>query len=166
VTIEWKVEKLTRDHIVEGFDCGTEALNRFLIRNALQKPQANASQTYVLVTRGHIVGYHTLVVGQLTYAEAAERLKKGLARHAIPIMLLARLAVARDWQGQGIGSVLLKDALLRTLQAADIAGIRAFVVHAKDERARSFYQHFDFTPSPTDPMHLYVLIKDVRALLA
>jgi GNAT superfamily N-acetyltransferase len=166
VTTDWRVEKLTRDHIIEGFDCGKEPLNRFLIRNALQNQQANASQTYLLLTGGQIVGYHTLVVGELTYAEAAERLKKGLARHPVTIMLLARLAVDRDCQGRGIGPALLKDAMLRTLQAADIAGIRAFVVHAKDEEARSFYQHFDFTASPADPMHLYILVKDARTLLA
>ena len=165
MTADWRFEKLTRDHIIEGFDCGKEPLNRFVIRNALQNQQANASQTYLLLTGGQIAGYHTLV-GELTYAEAAERVKKGLARHPVPVMLLARLAVDRNWQGRGIGPALLKDAMLRTLQAADIAGIRAFVVHAKDEEARSFYQHFDFTPSPSDPMHLYILVKDVRALLA
>jgi GNAT superfamily N-acetyltransferase len=80
-------------------------------------------------------------------------------------MLLARLAVDLRWQGQGIGQALLRDALLRTLQAADIIGIRAFAVHAKDENARLFYEHFDFIPSPTDPLHLFVLLKDLRRLL-
>jgi GNAT superfamily N-acetyltransferase len=82
---------------------------------------------------------------------------------AIPIMLLACLAVSRDWHGQGIGQALLKDALLRTLQAADIAGIRAFAVHAKDNEARAFYEHFDFIAPPSDPMHLFLLLKDFRA---
>lgn len=80
-------------------------------------------------------------------------------------MLLARLAVARDMQGQGIGAGLLKDALLRTAQAASIAGIRTLVVHAKNDAARAFYERNDFAPSPTDPFHLYLLLKDVRALL-
>jgi len=80
-------------------------------------------------------------------------------------MLLARLAVSRDRQGQGIGQALLKDALLRTLQAADIAGIRAFAVHAKDDEARAFYSHFDFVESPSDPMHLFLLLKDIKALI-
>jgi GNAT superfamily N-acetyltransferase len=83
----------------------------------------------------------------------------------VPIMLLARLAVDRRWQGKGVGRALLKDAMQRTLQASDIAGIRAFAVHAKDENARAFYLKFDFIPSPTDPMHLFVLIKDVRRVL-
>lgn len=161
----FKVEKLRRDHAVEGFDCGKEPLNRFLIRNALQNQQANASQTYVLVMEGRVAGYHTLVVGEVAYDGAPERLRKGLARHPVPVMLLARLAVASDCQGRGIGPALLRDALLRTLQAADIAGIRAFMVHAKDDDARRFYEHFDFVASPSDPMHLFVLLKDIKALL-
>jgi GNAT superfamily N-acetyltransferase len=86
-------------------------------------------------------------------------------RYPVPIMLLARLAIDTAWQGEGFGSGLLKDAMLRTLQAADIAGIRAFAVHAKDDAARAFYQHFDFIPSPTDPYHLFRLLKDIRSLL-
>ena len=165
MTDAFSVEKLRRDHAVEAFDCGKEPLNRFLIRNALQNQQANASQTYVLVMEGRVAGYHTLVVGEVAYEDASERLKKGLARRPVPVMLLARLAVASDCQGRGIGPALLRDALLRTLQAADIAGIRAFMVHAKDEEARAFYEHFDFIASPSDPMHLHVLLKDVKALI-
>ena len=104
-----------------------------------------------------IAGYYTLAVGQVTLENAPERLKKGLAKHPVPIMLLARLAVDHRWRGQGVGKSLLRDAMQRTLQAADIAGIRAFAVHAKDEEARRFYEHFDFIPSPTDPMHLFIL---------
>jgi GNAT superfamily N-acetyltransferase len=163
MSLDLKIEKLRREHILEGFDCGKEPLNRFLIRNALQSQQSNASQTYVAVEAGRIIGYHTLAVGEVSYDEASERLKKGLARHPVPVMILARLAVSRNCQGRGVGPALLKDALLRTLQAADIAGIRAFVVHAKDGEARAFYEHFDFIPSPTDPMHLFLLLKDIRA---
>jgi len=80
-------------------------------------------------------------------------------------MLLALLAVDSRWHGQGVGKSLLKDAMQRTLQAADIAGIRTFAVHAKDDEARKFYLKFDFIPSPTDPMHLFVVLKDVRDIL-
>lgn len=162
---DFKVEKLRRGHSLEGFDCGKEPLNRFLIRNALQNQQANASQTYVLITSDRVIGYHTLVVGEVAFAAAPQRLTKGLARHPVPIILLARLAVSQDWQRRGVGPALLKDALLRTLRAADIAGIRAFAVHAKDDEARAFYGHFDFVASPTDPMHLFLLLKDIKALL-
>ncbi|HTW35427.1 MAG TPA: GNAT family N-acetyltransferase [Rhizomicrobium sp.] len=86
-------------------------------------------------------------------------------RYPIPLMVLARLAVRIDRQGRSLGIGLLKDALLRTLQAADIAGIRAIVLHAKDDDARAFYEHFDFRPSPTDQMHLFLLLKDIKALI-
>jgi predicted N-acetyltransferase YhbS len=160
-----RIEKLRRDHAIGTFDCGREALNRFLIRYAFQNQQAGASQTYLALAEQEIAGYYTLVVGQVAYDEAHERLTKGLAHHPVPVMLLARLAVAAGWQGKGLGSGLLKDAMLRTLQAADIAGIRAFVVHAKDDAAKSFYERFDFVPSPSDPYHLFRLLKDIRATL-
>ena len=80
-------------------------------------------------------------------------------------MLLARSGIATDWQGKRLGADLLKDAMLRTVQAADIAGIRAFGVHAKDDEARGFYEHFGFVPSPSDPYHLFRLLKDIRSLL-
>ena len=160
-----RIEKLDRTHAVEKFSCGREPLNRFLSRFALQNQQAGASQTYVALADDEIVGYYTLVVGQIEYDDAPQRLTKGLARHPVPIMLLARLAIAITWQGKGIGAGLLKDAMLRTLQAAEIAGIRAFAVHAKDDQARAFYEHFDFVSSPSDPYQLFRLLKDVRGLL-
>ena len=157
-----RIEKLRREHPLEGFDCGKDALNTFLIRHALQSQQAGGSTTYLAVDGAEVVGFYSLAVGQVEYADAAERLIKGLARQPVPVMLLARLAIARARQGQRLGQGLLKDALLRTLQAAEIAGIRAFVVHAKDEAARQFYERFDFAASPTDARHLFLLIKDIR----
>jgi GNAT superfamily N-acetyltransferase len=161
-----RIEKLRPDHSVEGFDCGREQLNRYLLRYAWQNQQAGASQTYVGMVDDAVVGFYTLAVGQVSREEAPSRLTKGLARHPVRIMLLARLGVDRRWQGQGIGKALLKDAMLRTLQAADIVGIRAFAVHAKDEDAKRFYEHFDFIPSPVDPMHLFVFLKDVRRIIS
>jgi GNAT superfamily N-acetyltransferase len=161
----FRIEKLHRRHAVENFDCGEDALNRFLVRFALSNQMANASQTYVgIADTGAIVGFYTLVVGEVRYEDASERLTKGLAKHPVPVMLLARLGVSQQWQGQKIGSGLLRDAVLRTLQVADIAGVRALVVHAKNETARSFYERFDFQPAPTDPLHLFALIKDLRNL--
>ncbi len=158
-----RIEKLQRGHGIDEFDCGREALNRFLARYAFQNQQAGASQTYIALAANAVVGYYTLVVGQVEYAAAPDRLTKGLARHPVPIMLLARLAIATSWQGKGLGAGLLKDAMQRTLQAADIAGIRAFAVHAKDDEARAFYEHFGFSPLPSDPYHLFRLLKDIRA---
>jgi len=159
------VERLRRDHALEAFDCGQSDLDRWLIKHALQNQGSNAAQTYVGVVDGLVVGYYSLAVGQVEYADAPERLQKGLARHPVPIMLLARLAVHKDWQRKRIGRTLLKDAVLRTVQAADIAGIRALAVHAKDEAARRYYEQFDFVASPTDPLHLFVLLKDIRRRL-
>lgn len=160
-----RIEKLRRDHAVDLFNCGQEALNRFLMRYAFQNQQAEASQTYVAILDDDVVGFYTLVVAQVEYDDAPQRLAKGLAKHPIPLMLLARLAVATSWQGKGLGSGLLKDAMLRTLQAAEIAGIRALAVHAKGDEARAFYERFGFVAAPTDPYHMFVLLKDVRAIL-
>jgi predicted N-acetyltransferase YhbS len=160
-----RIEKLRRDHAVDPFDCGQEALNRFLIRHAFQNQQAEASQSYVALVGDEVVGFYTLVVAQVEYDDAPQRLGKGLAKHPIPLMLLARLAIAIDWQGKRLGSGLLKDAMVRTLQAADIAGIRAMAVHAKDDDARAFYGRFGFAAAPTDPYHLFVLLKDIRLIL-
>lgn len=157
-----RIEKLASHHAVERFDCGREALNRYLSRFALANQKASAAQTYLGLSGNEITGFYTLAVGEAAFDDAPERLAKGLARHPIPVMLLARLAVSLCWRGQGLGGGLLKDAMRRTLQAADIAGIRAIAVHAKDDGAVAFYRHFDFLPSPTDPLHLYLLIKDVR----
>ena len=108
-----------------------------MVRYAIQNQQAGASQTYLALAGEDVAGYYTLVVGQVEYDDAPERLRKGLARHPVPIMLLARLAISTACQGKGLGSGLLKEAMLRTLQAAEIAGIRAFAVHAKDDDSAS-----------------------------
>jgi GNAT superfamily N-acetyltransferase len=157
-----RIEKLARTHAVDAFDCGDEALNRFLTRFALPNSQANASQTYVGLAGDAVIGYYTLVVSEVAYDDAPDRLKKGLARHPVPLMLLARLAVGTSWKGKGIGAGLLKDAMLRTKQAAGIAGIGAFAAHAKDDAARAFYEHFGLIPAPTDPLHMFILTKDIR----
>jgi GNAT superfamily N-acetyltransferase len=157
-----RIEKLSRQHHVEAFDCGVEPLNRFLVRYALQNQHANAAQTYVALSGDDIIGFYSLAVGEVSHSDAPPRLVKGLARHPVPIMILARLAVHRDWHGKGIGAGLMKDAIMRTMQAADIAGIRALIMHAKDDAARAFYTHFGFADGFSDPMHLYVLVKELR----
>ena len=160
-----RIEKLTRTHAVEGFDCGTPALNRFLERYALQSQQAEASRTYVALDGTEVIGFYTLVVGEVAHADAPARITKGLAKYPVPVLVLARLAVSSVRQRQGIGAGLLKDALVRIVAAADHAGIRAVAVHAKDDAARAFCERFEFERSPTDPYHLLLLMKDVRALL-
>jgi len=158
------VEKLRSEHNTEPFDCGKEELNRFLKRFALAGQRANSAQTYVTTRGAVVVGYYSLAVGAAEHRMVPARVAKGLARHPIPIMILARLAVDRREHGRGIGKALLKDALKRTVQAADIAGIRALFVSAKDDNAREFYEHFNFDPSPTDPYHLFLVMKDLKKL--
>ena len=160
-----RIEPLQASHRLDGFDCGEEGLNRFLVRFAWMNQRSNASRTYVALDGAEVVGFHTLVVGEVRSEQAPERIGKGLANHPIPVMVLARLAVARGNQGKGLGAGLLKDAMGRTLAAAEIAGIRALMVHAKDAQAQGFYAHFGFRPSPSDPLHLFVLLKDVQRAL-
>ena len=159
------IRKLSAADAVETFDCGQAALNQFLQRHALNNQRANSAQTYVCCADGAVLGFFSLSVGSAEHLSAPERVTKGLARHPVPVMILARLAVDQTFQGQGLGRALLKDALRRTLLAADIAGIRAVIVHAKDDAARQWYQKFDFKPSPTDPFHLFLVLKDLKALL-
>lgn len=158
--------KLSSDHDTREFDCGSPPLNAFLKRYALQSQASDAAQTYVAATGRSVVGYYSLSVGSVVFEDASERMVKGLARHPVPVMLLARLAVDGSWKGKGLGAALLKDALRRTAAAADIAGIRAVVVHAKDEDARLFYRHFDFAEFGSDALHLYLLMKQVKRLWA
>ena len=157
-----RIEKLGRTHVVEPFACGQPELDRFLIRHALGAQQSNSSQTYVAVAGKEIIGFYTIVAGEVHHANAPERVVKGMPRHPIPLLVLARLAVQSSVQGRGVGAGLLLDALGRTLQVADVVGIRALAVHAKDDQAAAFYRHFGFAPSPTDPRHLFMIIKDIR----
>jgi GNAT superfamily N-acetyltransferase len=162
VTDLLRIEKLNRTHTVENFTSGRPELDRFLVRHALRAQQANSSQTYVAVAGDEIVGFYTIVAGEVRHAKAPERVIKGMPRHPIPLLVLARLAVHTKAQGRGIGSGLLLDALGRTLQVADMIGVRALAVHAKDDQAAAFYRHFGFTPSPSDARHLFMIIKDIR----
>ncbi len=159
------VRKLKATDNVSSFDCGQPALNQFLQRFALISQKANSSQTYVCCTGGAVAGFYSLAVGSVEPASASGRVVKGLARHPVPVMILARLAVDRNHQGVGFGRMLLKDALLRTMQAASIAGIRAVLVHAKDDAARCWYLGWGFEPSPTDPYHLFLLMKDLEQIM-
>jgi len=159
------VRKLIGADAVESFDCGQQSLNQFLQRFALINQRSNSAQTYVSCKSGAIVGFYSLSVGSADPASASPRVVKGLSRHPVPVMILARLAVDLSHQRVGLGKALLKDALKRTAQAADIAGIRALLVHAKDEAARMWYQNWEFEPSPTDPLHLFLLMKDLKSMV-
>ena len=159
------VRKLTATDRVDAFDCGQSALNQFLQRHALVNHKANAAQTYVSCQGDAVASFYSLAVGSVDAKDAPSRVMKGLVRHPVPVMILARLAVDKEHQRKGLGRALLKDALLRTAQAAAIAGIRCLLVHAKDDAARHWYESWEFEPSPTDPYHLFLMLKDLKRLL-
>jgi GNAT superfamily N-acetyltransferase len=159
------VRKLAASDAVDSFNCGQSALNQFLQRFALVNQKSNSAQTYVSCCANAVVGFYSLAVGSVDPATAAPRVIKGVAQHPVPVMILVRLAVDLQHQGAGLGKALLKDALMRTAQAADIAGIRALLVHAKDESARQWYLNWEFEPSVSDPFHLFLLLKDIKALV-
>ena len=160
------VRKLANADVVDSFDCGQPALNQFLQRYALVNQKSNSAQTYVSCHSGCVAGFYSLAVASVDPTTAAPRVIKGIPQHPVPVMLLARLAVDLQHQRAGLGKALLKNALLRTAQAADIAGIRALLVHAKDESARQWYLNWEFEPSASDPLHLFLLTKDIKAMIS
>jgi GNAT superfamily N-acetyltransferase len=160
-----RIEKLTKKHNLEGFDCGRASLNDWLKRFALINQQNDSARTYVLATEKNVLGYYSLSAGAVRRDEAPTRVAKGLASHPIGVILLARLAVDRHQHGKGWGTDLIRDALLRALGASDSIGARAVLVHALDERAAAFYGKFGFEVSPVDAKRLMLLMKDLRASL-
>jgi len=161
----WTVEKLARDNNLSSFDCGKPSLNDWLKRFALTNEQSDSARTYVVHRSGNVIGYYSLSAGAVRKEESPARVAKGLAKHPIGVILLARLAVDRSEQGTGLGKALLVDALARAGAAADASGARAILVHAIDDEAVTFYKKFGFEPSPLDPKQLTLLMKDLRATL-
>jgi predicted N-acetyltransferase YhbS len=159
-------EPLRGKHEFGAFDCGEQSLNTWLHRYALHAEATQSARVYVTTDGSAVVGYYAVTVGQVEPAEATTRLLKGQpAAQSVPVVILARLAVDSQHQGQGLGRSLLQDALLRCVSAAQAVGIRALVVHAHAE-ATGFYEAFGFEPSPTDPMHLVLLMKDIEKMIA
>jgi GNAT superfamily N-acetyltransferase len=154
-------------HVVEPFDCGQEPLNIYLKRYAGQNERRGGSRTYVIGGRdSRVVGYYTLAVGSVEHANAPTAVKKGLGQYPIPVIILARLATDKSIQGKRFGLALLKDALKRAYNVSREVGVRAVLVHAKDQRARDWYKKAaGFMESPTDEFHLFLLIKDIEKSL-
>jgi GNAT superfamily N-acetyltransferase len=157
-------EHLTPHHDLEAFASGVPALDDWLRRHALANEQSGASRTYVVCAGGRVVGYYALAAGGVAHATAAGRVRRNMP-DPIPVMVLGRLAVDQAYQSRGVGVGLLRDAILRTLQAADVAGISAILVHAISEDARRFYERHGFVASPIDPMTLMITIADARRAL-
>jgi GNAT superfamily N-acetyltransferase len=160
------IEPLAPHHELDEFDCKTHSsLNVWLKRFALISQQSESARTYVVHRQNRVVGYYSLCPGSVSREEAPARVAKGQPAHPIGIILLARLAIDHTEQGQGLGKALLKDTLLRAAQAADIISARAVLVHAIDEPAKQFYEHFGFQKCPVNDLHLMLLMKDLRSLL-
>jgi len=158
-------EKLRADHDLSQFDCGEPSLDEWLRRRARQNEESGASRTYGVCAGQQLVGYYALAVGAVAHAEAPGRVRRNMP-DPVPVMIVGRLAVHKDFQGRKIGPALLRDAVLRTLQAAEIAGIRAILVHAISERARQFYEDCGFIASPMDPLTLMItVVEAVKAFV-
>ena len=157
-------EKLTSAHDLRDFDSGKPVLDDWLRKRAAQNEAAGASRTYVVSAGKKVAGYYSLAVGAVAHAESPGRIKRNMP-DPIPVMILGRLAVDKSFQGQGVGAGLLRDAVLRTVQAADIAGIRAVLVHAISERAKRFYEGRGFISSPVDPLTVMIALSDAEKIL-
>jgi ribosomal protein S18 acetylase RimI-like enzyme len=152
-------------HRVENFRCGVISLDDWLRKHALQSHRSGGSRVFVTTeTDPDVVGYYALAAGAVMPRKAPARLVRGLAANQpVPVVLLGRLAINVRYQSQHLGRSLLLDAMTRVLQAGGLIGIRALLVHAVDESAREWYAQFGFERSPTHPLHLILLIKDLRA---
>ena len=152
------VAPLDGGHDRTVFDCGVPALNLYLRNYALQNQKKGIVRNYVTTraTRKVVVAYYSLVYASIDQTRVPAKLVKGLGKYDIPVMLLARLAVDHREQGMGLGKALLKDAILRTIQAAEIAGLKLLLVHAKDEAAANFYRKHGFEPVLDDPLKLFL----------
>ena len=159
-------QALDARHQLDGFDCGKQGLNDWLIRHARQAQASGSAKTYVVVEGDRVAGYFCLTVGQADALEAPERIGKGMGNYPIPVVILARLAVSLHDQGKGIGIGMLQEAIRRTAAIADQAGVRALLTHPIDDEASRFYQRFGFEPSPIREQQLLLLLKDARRLLA
>jgi GNAT superfamily N-acetyltransferase len=149
-------------HDVSEFDCGKPPLNNFLERFALENQKSGKSRTYVATRVNRVIAFYSLAPGSVGPLDVPQRIAKGQGSQDIPVILLARLAVDISEQGKGIGAHMLLDALRRAVEGAEVIGGRAVLVHAKDEEARAFYLQFGFEASPTDDLHLLILVKDLR----
>jgi predicted N-acetyltransferase YhbS len=158
-------QALDAAHRLDGFDCGRPSLDDWLVRHARQAQASGSAKTYVVTEGARVVGYYSLTVGQIDTLEAPERVRKGMGAYPLPVVILARMAVARDEQGRGIGGGMLQDAIRRTLAIAEHAGVRALLTHPIDEDTSRFYLRFGFAASPAHDQQLLLLLKDARKLL-
>lgn len=160
---------LEKAHERKSFDCGNEDLDRYLREQARQDAERRVAAPFVLTQPGSlaVLGFYTLSASIIPVDELPPDLMKRLPRYGqLPVTLLGRLAVNRSVAGQGVGEFLLVDALRRSLEAAQQIAAMAVIVDAKDERAESFYRHFDFHPLQQTPLRLFLSMGQIEKLFA
>lgn len=157
-------ELLTAAHDLAAFNCGEPTLNDWLRRRALGNQIANASRSYVLVGGERVIAYYTLAASAIALTEAPGRVRRNMP-DPIPMAVLGRLAIDQTEQGRGLGRLVLRDAVLRTRQAAEAIGIRGLLVHALSPAAKRFYESSGFRESPGNPMILMVTLADAIAAI-
>ncbi|MGB7414957.1 MAG: GNAT family N-acetyltransferase [Thermosynechococcaceae cyanobacterium] len=154
-------ENLKPHHELERFDSGNEPLNHWLKKRTLKNEGAGASRTYVSCHKQQVIAYYSLATGAVAQTTATGGVRRNMP-DPIPVMLIGRLAVDQNWQGQGLGKAMLQNAVLKILQAAEIAGIRAILIHAISEEAKQFYEQYGFIASPLEPMTLMIKVSDAK----
>lgn len=161
-----KPEPLNKDHNLTDFNSNYPELDEWLKKYAFQAKMSGSANTFIVADDSVVVGFYSLTVGQVDVIEASERVKKGMGKYPIPVVVLARLAVHHAYQGKGIGKGMLKDAILKTFHIAEQGGVRALLVHAIDEKANSFYKRFGFESSPVRENQLLLLLKDAKKIIS
>lgn len=162
----WMIRRLEKSHDRTNFECGQPLLDEWLKDRANQFDRRDLSRTFV-ATRPELVavlGYYAISTHRVVYEVLPTAEAKGLPRLAVPVLLIGKLAVDRRVQGQGLGALLLVDALRRSLQISEQVGIRAVEVDAIDDAARKFYMKFGFRSLLDDPRHLFLTISEIRKL--
>jgi GNAT superfamily N-acetyltransferase len=154
-------QPLKAEHDLSQFDSGRPVLDDWLRQRAAKNERLSASRTYVVCEGMRVVGYYCLSSGAVEIRQASGKIRRNMP-DPVPIMLMGRLAVDRTQQGKGLGRALLKDAILRTLKAAEIAGMKALLVHALDQDAARFYRRNGFLDSPLDPLVLMLPLETAR----
>lgn len=155
---------LAAEHDLEQFNSGTPPLDHWLKGRARQNEAGGASRTYVIAEGRRVVGYYSLAAGSVLHAEATGRVRRNMP-DPVPAALLGRLAIDQAWQRRGLGSALLRDAVLRVVCAAETIGVRALLVHAISDEAKAFYERRGFRPSAIEPMTLMITIEEAHKML-
>jgi GNAT superfamily N-acetyltransferase len=158
-------QPLSQDHQLTDFDSGEPSLDNWLKRRAARNQSNGSSRTYFVCNGKAVIGYYCLAAGAIGHAEAPRNLRRNRP-DPIPVLVLGRLAIHKEHQQQGIGTALLRDAILRAIQAAEIAGVTALLVHAISEQARRFYRSRGFVESPVKPMTLCLVLATAERGLA